>query len=439
MAVFVGMTLGPIPAKAFATDSVCRSTGHQWATINPDGRLEIFFLEELGAINHTWQTSPGSAWSDLTGPDASLGTANPDTMWTSDPAVARNTDGRLDVFEVDQNGHVWHNLMKTANALNDGWFGWEKLGWAVPSDPATVVANRSVIVSTNADGRLEVFGRSPATDHHVVHIWQTSPGGSWFSGGFVSIGANPESLRFGSDGAVGINQDGRLEMFIVDDGSGGFHVWHLWQTAPNSGWAAAWLSLGGSIDSHPEMDTLEGIKGDASKQGGAGLAVGKNADGRLEVFARDLVDGFNKIVHRWQTAPNSGWSGTDFVDLGPPVPPVNSENFQFASDPVVATNKDGRLEVFSKAADEDDANVWHSWQNAPNSGWSDYVNMGGMVTGMLAEATNADGRLEVFDQYSKGETMWHNWQTPFAGAGWYGFARLGGNTVDYEGSGCDGG
>ncbi len=36
------------------------------------------------------------------------------------------------------------------------------------------------------------------------------------------------------------------------------------------------------------------------------LEVGKNADGRLEVFVR----GSDKaLYHKWQTAPNNGWSG----------------------------------------------------------------------------------------------------------------------------------
>ena len=50
------------------------------------------------------------------------------------------------------------------------------------------------------------------------------------------------------------------------------------------------------------------------------LTVGRNADGRLEVFARGADGG---IWHKWQTAPNNGWSGwaslggwIDIVALG---------------------------------------------------------------------------------------------------------------------------
>ena len=58
--------------------------------------------------------------------------------------------------------------------------------------------------------------------------------------------------------------------------------------------------------------------------------------------------------HIWQTAPNNGWSG--WHSLGGDV-----------RQPSVATNADGRLEVF--AVGGDDA-LWHTWQTAPNNGWA---------------------------------------------------------------------
>jgi uncharacterized protein GlcG (DUF336 family) len=73
---------------------------------------------------------------------------------------------------------------------------------------------------------------------------------------------------------------GHLKVVIGSDHA----LWHKWQVAPNDGWSG-WASLGGWIDH---------------------LAVGYNADGRLEVFARGS-DG--ALWHKWQTAPNNGWSG----------------------------------------------------------------------------------------------------------------------------------
>jgi hypothetical protein len=112
-------------------------------------------------------------------------------------------------------------------------------------------------------------------------------------------------------------------------------IWHTWQTAPNNGWSP-WQVF------HSSADRLRS------------LAVGRNADGRLEVFGIAADD---TIWQTWQTAPNNGWSAwTPF----------------FRSDDrlrnlVVASNQDGRLEVFGTASDD---TIWNTWQTAPNNGWS---------------------------------------------------------------------
>nr|MCC8460292.1 hypothetical protein [Photorhabdus aegyptia] len=103
--------------------------------------------------------------------------------------------------------------------------------------------------------------------------------------------------------AVSRNLDGRLEVFVRGADKA---LWHIWQTAPNSGWSD-WHSLGLTITSNP--------------------AVYANADGRLEVFARSTD---NALWHIWQTAPNSGWS--DWHSLGHTI----------TSDPAVHANADGR-------------------------------------------------------------------------------------------------
>ncbi len=69
------------------------------------------------------------------------------------------------------------------------------------------------------------------------------------------------------------NADGRLEAFIRGNDNA---LWHLWQTAPSSGWSG-WASLGGTLTSQ--------------------IAVGHNADGRLEAFVRGTD---NAVYHIWQ-------------------------------------------------------------------------------------------------------------------------------------------
>jgi hypothetical protein len=61
------------------------------------------------------------------------------------------------------------------------------------------------------------------------------------------------------------------------------NIYHIWQTTP-SDW----------IGEH----ALNGY----AKQ----IAVGRNADGRLETF---YVGIDNAIYHNWQTTPNGEWSG----------------------------------------------------------------------------------------------------------------------------------
>jgi len=65
----------------------------------------------------------------------------------------------------------------------------------------------------------------------------------------------------------------------------------------------------------------------------------------------------------------------------------------------VAKNRDGRLEVFSRSTD---GSVDHSWQVAPNSGWSVWVSFAGVAPGGLAVSNNADGHLVLFGIASDG-------------------------------------
>ncbi len=136
--------------------------------------------------------------------------------------------------------------------------------------------------------------------------------------------------------------------------------------------------------------------------------VGRNQDGRLEVFARGYN---NQIYHNYQN-PDRSWSG--WTSLGGDIRDI----------PVVAMNSDGRLEVFARGADN---SVVHCWQTAPNSGWSQVYSMGGNITGVPVLGTLPDGRLEMFVRWSNG-AVYHAWQTP--PNGWSGFASLGGSITD---------
>ncbi len=288
-------------------------TSNPVAIANSDGRLEVFAKGTDNAIYHRWQLTPGSGswsgWFSLGGPPAA-----------GDPAVARNTDGRLQVI-YRGGDQLLYTLAQTSAGANN---------WSAPTNLfGTLISDPSVVL--NADGRLEVF--AVMTDNALHHIWQNTAGSSawsnWFSlGGFTNstklgVARNtdgflqvfyrdfgtgslffmkqspsgpggwtlPTNLGGGlnSDPTVGINADGRLEIFIRGTDNG---LHHIWQTTPSSSSWSAWTPLGGGLTS--------------------GAAPALNANGRLSAIVRGLD---NALYYNVQNTPgNSSWTG--FFPIG---------------------------------------------------------------------------------------------------------------------------
>jgi peptidoglycan hydrolase-like protein with peptidoglycan-binding domain len=159
-----------------------------------------------------------------------------------------------------------------------------------------------------------------------------------------------------------------------------------------------------------DINGIQSIYGARYRWGSMGGAifdpvVANNKDGRLEVFVRGTD---NAVWHIWQTSASNGWSG--WGSLGGVV-----------SSPIaVGRNADGRLEVFARGTD---AALWHKWQTAPNGGWSNWVSLGGWIIDPVV-ASNADGRLEAFVR-GQDNALWHKWQTAPNG-GWSNWVSLGG-------------
>jgi len=297
--------------------------------------------------------------------------------------VAPSADNRLEAFAVRRDGNLWHIWQTIPNTqiFFDAWSNWADHG-APPgvrfSSPPAVVRNR--------DERLELF--IAGSDGHISHIWQTARNGVW-SNWWVHDG--PPHLVRGAP-AVGINQDGRLEVFVVDRGD--HWLYSQPQTAPSNGWSPNWFPFGAP----------PGVRLASSP------AVGSNADGRLEVF---LVGSDGLLWKKDQTAPSNGWS--DWLPHGAP-----SGGVRWVSSPVVASNADGRMELFMLGTD---GQLWHEWQTAPNNGWSGWASFGSpqgrRIVGTPAVGMNAAvppaGRLELFAVTDDG-AWWHRWQlTPSNG------------------------
>ena len=160
------------------------------------------------------------------------------------------------------------------------------------------------------------------------------------------------------------------------NGSAGGTVasWGLTTASPSG---AAWSAVQGMPNGAFGAWSLVG-----NAQGLGHEAVGRNADGRLELFAVDIAAGL--AWHTPQIAPNSDfgpWSRMfDAIGLG-----------QIA----VGSNADGRLELFG--LDTAAGLAWHTTQDAPNGafgGWSRLFDVSGL--GEVAVGHAADGRLELF-------------------------------------------
>jgi hypothetical protein len=263
------------------------------------------------------------------------------------------------------------------------WTGWTLRGG--PLDGGIPSVGR------NADGRLEVFSDGEGQNGtELWHIWQTAPMGGWSA--WESLGTPP--AEFMGFVAASANADGRLEVFarigLMSSGT----IWHIWQTAPNGGWSA-WDNLGAPSYGLPAHF----------------LSVGRNADGRLEVFVVNDAG----LSHIWQTAPNGGWSAWD--NLGKP---GSTQVISLA----VEQNADGRLEAFCGALD---GALWHIWQTAPNNGWSGWASLGAAAGANLtspAVARDANGRLAVFAIGGQ-HTLWHIHQNPTSPTDWSGWISLG--------------
>ena len=296
----------------------------------------------------------GRAWQSLGGSVAP----------GADLAVAQNADGRLELFAHGTDGAVWHIWQPIPGAGTGEWSGWASLGGQIVGSPR---------VARNGDGRLELF--ACGTDHALYHIAQ-APAGGW--GAWSSLGGSMLTGLFVPPVLdVCANADGRLEAFVRATDAA---VWHIWQPVPNAapGQWSEWESLGGgavsqlvvardgggglavmteSMNGVPQLILQSGDPAwgggwtDLGGQGKGQMALGCNADGRLEAF---IVGTDSALYHAWQVAPGGGWA---------PWAPLGGIVQGFG----LGVNSDGRFEIFHVGLDQ---RVYHIWQTAASNGWN---------------------------------------------------------------------
>ncbi len=136
-------------------------------------------------------------------------------------------------------------------------------------------------------------------------------------------------------------------------------------------------------------------------------AVATNADGRLEMFA---IGQDGAVYDAWQVAANGDWSGW----LGFP-------GLTGAREIAASRGPDGFLVL---AALTSSGEVWQNMQRG--TGWTGWARIGTGMARSLAAARNQDGRVEVY-ALDAGGSVWHAWQMPTGG--WTGLVSLGGGGV----------
>ncbi|MFT3698428.1 MAG: hypothetical protein QM831_35115 [Kofleriaceae bacterium] len=181
-----------------------------------------------------------------------------------DTEQASDSAARDRFFSLNTAGNVWSRV--ETGAMTQTYAPFEGLDG---TGMTKLAAER------NQDGRINVFAIGPNPDRALFTKYQTAPGGGWNTNGWQALGGGWIKQL-----ATVQNQDGRIEVFCLNDSGEAFHQY---QTTPNGNWSG-WQPFSGL-----------GLRS---------ISAAKRSDGRLEVAA--VTDG-GQMYHRVQYAPGSGW------------------------------------------------------------------------------------------------------------------------------------
>lgn len=288
-------------------------------------------------------------------------------------AVARNQDGRLELFGTDAAGNLWNTGQLT---VGGGLRSWTKLaegpGW------------QSVTAACHQDGRVELFALNGTGT--VTRRAQTGPGSSSytqaqsFDGVFATAAAVQDSW-------------GGMQVYASSGDNSIRHRWQDFQNddTPSRGWFTPWTQLGGvairlAVETGADgRGVLVAVKEDGtlmqrrmnvanaqteSEWGGVfpfdgildSLDMARNLDGRLVVFGTNPD---RQLFQRFETAPGSGtWQPWAQI-------PASADGAALRLSHVAAErNGNGRIELF---AVDTTGMLFRTQQSGPNStAWSDW-------------------------------------------------------------------
>jgi LmbE family N-acetylglucosaminyl deacetylase len=266
---------------------------------NLDGRIQVFGrrLSDHRIVS-VWQTVPNSTWltvwADLGNHNAGLPSAG--QMGT--PGVARNADGRLQLFVKNGGGGV---STKSQTSPGGSWGAWVDLGGTDVQDGTTAVLGPS--------GRIEMFA---ATRDRILHWYQTAPNSA-----FTANPTLPSMVPASPPTAV-LDQGGRIR--VAYRRAGGTDVAVSVQVIAGSSWSQPVAARG---------------------PGGSGQLAAAAYAGGVQLFGRDAGGGVSVAPLSPGGAPGP-WDGLDGV----------------ADCPAVVTDPGGGLRVF---ADGDGRLAHRSW------------------------------------------------------------------------------
>jgi len=202
---------------------------------NLNGRVEVFAADGSSSpqVWHAWQTLSGpftTAWSTLTTGGASV--SKPQL------AVARNLNGDLEVFGIGTDGYVWHSSQASPSA--GPWSTWSELETGTQK-----ALQPGFAVGQNNSGDLVVFGVvGTGSAAAVYYNAQSSPGGS-YSSTWTPLAMSAGDYPANSQMVISSNADGRMQIFCIGYNGSTNDVFTNWQTsAGGSGSWNGWSDFG---------------------------------------------------------------------------------------------------------------------------------------------------------------------------------------------------
>lgn len=340
-----------------------------------------------------------------------------------------NAPGRL--LSIDRTGHSIHverpeyfareiaafcPALCPTSTRPEAWSPAESLDGSSSSDPVAAVQE---------DGRVLVFTRDGASR---IQFRRDDGGGSWSAWASISGGLD-SGEGFLSSFAVGLNQDGHLEIFATLD----TQPWlaHVWQDGANGAFRD-WDKgnhisqlIGGADNGVAVADRV----GDGPSR--LLLAIARTTSGRVH------VRGQNRLGSWWMNGKDLGEDSVNLV--GQPALAANQRlhlhlvirddagalrhifeespdhwasrwaSFgAVASDAAIVLDGAGRLHVFAVGPGGDLRFVREEVPASASSGgrgrWSDWISLGGAVDASVRPAAirNAWGQLQVFARFDDG-------------------------------------